>query len=100
MALLIFQEMGWQPARPIEAYGHPLTFITHNDGKDMQRAGRSLLVRIQDESFLSLMRDEPLVPPSVQMDLGLLYQMTEFVGGGAFVVGRPGAYEDAKANDF
>jgi hypothetical protein len=40
------------------------------------------------------------VSTSVQMDLGLFYQLTEFVGGGAFIVGRPGAYENAKANDF
>jgi hypothetical protein len=32
MALLIFQEMGWQPARPLQAYVHPLTFITHDVG--------------------------------------------------------------------
>jgi hypothetical protein len=100
MALLVFQEMGWQPTRPLEAYAHPLTFITHDEGKEMQRASRSFLVRIQDESLVAMMRDEPLVPPSIQMDLGLLYKMTEFVGGGAFVVGRPGAYEDAKTNDF
>ena len=90
-ALLIFQEMGWQPAHPLEAHAHPLTFITHDDGQAMQRAGRSLSTLIQDEPSLSM---------SVQMDLGLFYRLTEFVGGGAFIVGRPGAYEDAKANDF
>ena len=91
MALLIFRETGWQPARPLEAYVHPLTFIKHDEGEAMQRAGRSLLVLIQDE---------PFVATSVQMDLGLLYQLKEFVGGGAFIVGRSGSYEDAKANDF
>jgi hypothetical protein len=57
----------------------------------MLRAGRSLF---------ALTLDEPFVATSVQMDLGLFYQLTEFVGGGAFIVGRLGAYEDAKANDF
>ena len=91
MALLIFQEMGWQPAHPVEAYAHPLTFIMHDEGEAMQRGGHSLFALIQNEPFVST---------SVQMDLGLFYRLTEFVGGGAFVVGRPGAYEDAKANDF
>lgn len=91
MALLIFQEMGWQPARPLEAHARPLTFIKQDEGEAMQRAGRSLL---------ALIRNEPFVSTSVQMDLGLFYQLTEFVGGGAFIVGGPGSYEDAKANDF
>jgi hypothetical protein len=90
MALLIFQEMGWQPARPLEACAHPLTFIKHDEGEAMQRAGRSLFALIQREPFVST---------SVQMDLGLFYQLTEFVGGGAFIVGRPGSYEQAK-RDF
>jgi hypothetical protein len=91
MALLIFKEMGWKPPRPLEAYAHPLTFIKHDEGEAMQQAGRSLFALIEHEPFVSA---------SVQMDLGLFYQLTEFVGGGAFIVGRPGAYEDAKANDF
>ncbi len=99
-ALLIFREMGWEPARPLEAYAHPLTFIKHNEGEAMQRAGRSLLVRVQDESLLSLMRNEPVASPPVQMDLELFYRLTEFVGGGAFIVGQPGSYEDARTNDF
>jgi len=57
-------------------------------------------VRIQDESLLALMRAEPLATKSVQMDLDFFYRLTEFVGGGAFIVGRPGSYERAKANDF
>jgi hypothetical protein len=57
----------------------------------MQRAGRSLFALIESEPFASA---------SVQMDLGLFYQLTEFVGGGAFIVGRPGACEGANANDF
>lgn len=91
MALLIFQEMGWEPARPLEAHAHPLTFIKQDEGEAMQRAGQSLFVLIQNEPFLST---------SVQMDLGLFYRLTEFVGDGAFIVGRPGSYEHAKANDF
>ena len=90
MALLIFQEMGWRPSRPLEeAYFHPLTFITHQEGEAMQRAGRSLFALIDDEPFVST---------SVQMDLGLFYRLTEFVGGGAFIVGRPGSDEQAKVS--
>jgi hypothetical protein len=55
----------------------------------MERAGQSLF---------ALIRDEPFVAVSVQMNTGLLYQFTEFVGGGAFIVGRPGSYELAKSN--
>jgi hypothetical protein len=91
MALLIFQEMGWKPARPLDAYARPLTFIKHDEGEAMQRAGRALFARIENEPFLSV---------SVRMNLGLFYQLTEFVGEGAFIVGRPGAYEDARTNDF
>jgi len=91
MALLIFQEMGWLPVRPLETYDHPLMFVTDDEGKSMQRAGRSLFAVIQDEPFVSA---------SVQMDLGLFHNLTEFVGGGAFIVGRPGSYEDARQNDF
>jgi hypothetical protein len=91
MALLIFQEMGWQPARALESYAHPLTFIKLDEGKAMQQAGQSLF---------TLIREEPFVGLSVQMDIQLLYHLTEFVGGGAFIVGRPGSYELAKTNDF
>ena len=57
----------------------------------MQRAGRWLFALIEKEPFVSA---------SVQMDFGLFYPLTEFVGGGPFIVGRPGAYADTKANDF
>ena len=30
----------------------------------------------------------------------MLYRLTEFVGGGAFIVGKQGAYANAKTNDF
>jgi hypothetical protein len=91
MTLLIFQEMGWRPERPLEAYAHSRAFIKHDEGEAMQRAGRSLFAAIQQE---------PSVSASVRMDLGLFYRLTEFVGVGAFIVGRPGSYEDAKENDF
>ena len=42
MALLIFQEMGWHPAHPLETYASPLALILHDEGQAMQRAGRSL----------------------------------------------------------
>ena len=86
MAVLIFQEMGWKPSRELEAYIHPLTFITQNDAEAMQRAGRSLF---------TLLEEDPAVSASVQMDLGLFYRLTEFVGAGAFIVARPGAYAKA-----
>lgn len=57
----------------------------------MGQAGRSLF---------ALIKEEPFISTSVQMDCGSLYQLTEFVGGGAFIVGRPGSYERAKADDF
>lgn len=91
VAVAIFQEGGWSPIRPIEAYLRPLWFITEDEGKAMQRAGRSLCTKIDAEPALSV---------SVPMDLGMFYRLTEFVGGGAFIVGRQGAFADAKANDF
>jgi hypothetical protein len=91
MALLIFQELGWHPARALETYAYKLTFIKHDEAKAMEQAGRSLF---------ALIKEDPFVSTSVQMDCGLLYRLTEFVGGGAFIVGRPGSYELAKADDF
>jgi hypothetical protein len=91
MAILIFREMGWKPARNLEAYIHPLTFVPQPEGEAMQRAGRSLF---------ALLEKEPAVSASVQMDLGLFYRLTEFVGDGAFIVARPGAYAKAVAEDF
>jgi hypothetical protein len=49
--------------------------------------------------LFDLIQKEPFVSVSVQVVLGLFYQLTDFVGGGAFVLGRPGSYEQAKAND-
>ena len=70
MALAIFNKMGWQPARPLEAYAYPLTFITHDEAKAMEQAGLSLF---------ALIKEEPFVSTSIQIDCGLLYRLTEFV---------------------
>ena len=91
VAVSIFQEEGWSPIRPIETYLPPLGFVTQDEGNAMQRAGRSLFTKIDAEPTLSV---------SVPMDLGVLYRLTEFVGGGAFIVGAQGAFANAKANDF
>jgi hypothetical protein len=91
VAVAIFQEEGWSPIRPIETYSCPLGFIPQDEGKAMQQAGRSLFTKIDSD---------PAVSVSVPMDLGILYRLTEFVGGGAFVVGKQGAFANAKANDF
>jgi hypothetical protein len=91
VALSIFQEEGWSPIRPIETYLPPLGFVPQDEGKEMQLAGRSLFAKIDAERALSV---------SVPMDLGLLYCVTEFVGGGTFIVGRQGAFATAQANDF
>lgn len=90
-ALCIFREEGWQPIRVLGSYVHPLGFVTQDDGKAMQRAGQSLFAKIDRQPALSV---------SVPIDLGMLYRLTEFVGGGAFIVGKQGAYANAKANDF
>jgi len=90
-ALGIFQEEGWQPVRPIGHYVRPLWFITQDEGKEMQRAGRLLFARIDKQPGLSAF---------VPMDLGMLYRLTDFVGGGAFIVGARGAFANAQANDF
>jgi hypothetical protein len=91
MALRIFREMGWQPLRPFEVYTRALWFVTQDEGEAMRMAGRSLFTLVQSE---------PIISTSVQMDLGLFDRVTEFVGNGAFIVGRSGSYENAKANDF
>jgi hypothetical protein len=91
IAVLIFREMGWAPARHLETYTRPLTFVPQREGEAMQCAGRSLFARLEKE---------PRVSTSVQMDLGLFYRLTEFVGEGAFIVARPGAYATAMAEDF
>ena len=92
MALLIFRELGWTPERPVEAYANPLAFVKNYEGEAMHQAGQSLFAMINEE---------PAVSTSVQMDLGLFYRISEFVGGGAFIVGKKGAHAEAKGNgDF
>lgn len=90
-ALCIFQKEGWNPKRPIGFYAYPLRFVTRDEGRAMQRAGQSLFAKIDDE---------PAFSTAVPMDLGTLYRVTDFVGGGAFIVGAEGAFANAKANDF
>jgi hypothetical protein len=91
MALLIFREMGWKSERPVEAYANPFLFVQNDEGAEMQSAGRNLF---------TLIEQEPAVGVTVQMDLGLFCRLTEFVGGGAFIVGRPGSFANAKEADF
>lgn len=91
MAVLIFREMGWKPVRQLEAYIQPLTFVPQSEGEAIRRAGRSLF---------ALLQEEPADSASVQMDLGLFYRLTEFVGDGAFIVAIQGAYAKAVAEDF
>jgi hypothetical protein len=88
MALQIFNEMGWTPERPLEAYATPLAFVKNYEGEAMHRAG---------EVLFALISDEPIVSVSIQMDLGVFYRISKFVGGGAFIVGRKGAYAEARA---
>jgi hypothetical protein len=89
MALQIFNVMGWTPERPLDAYAALPFFVTDSEGKAMHHAGEALFAEI---------RDEPLLSVSVQMDLGVLYRISEFVDGGAFIVGRKGAYAQARAD--
>jgi hypothetical protein len=37
---------------------------------------------------------------SIPLDVGMLYRLGGFVGAGAFIVGKHGAFANAKANDF
>ena len=92
MALLIFKEMGWTPERPLEVYANPLAFVKNYEGEAMNQAG---------EALCAVILDDPLVSLSVQMDLGLFSRISEFVGRGTFIVGKQGAYAEAKRNgDF
>jgi hypothetical protein len=92
MALQIFAAMGWSPERPLDAYVFPLGFVKAYEGEAMHHAGDALFAAI---------RGEPIISASVQMDLGILYRISEFVAGGAFIVGRAGANAEGRANgDF
>lgn len=92
VSLQIFNEMGWIPERSLEAYANPLAFVKNYEGEGMELAGRSLATQVRED------------PPScmfVQMDLDLFYRISAFVGRGSFIVGKEGAYEEAKRNgDF
>jgi hypothetical protein len=90
-ALDILQKQGWQPTRPAGRYASPLWFVTQDEGKKMEQAARSLFVKIDNE---------PVLSASVPMDLGTLYRLMDFLGGGAFVIGVHGSFAKAKANDF
>lgn len=37
---------------------------------------------------------------SLELDPDLFFNLVKFVGHGVFIVGKHGAYEDARANDF
>ena len=89
MSLSIFKELGWQPKYPMGTYANPLGFVPPAEAEAMYRAGKALF---------TLLEREPWVSASVQMDLGLFYSVTEFVRAGSFVVGHPGAAEEAKAD--
>ena len=89
MALQIVREMGWAPKRPLEAYAEPLWLVTHDEAQGMHRAGKDLF---------DLIKREPTLSVSIPMDLGVLYRIIQFVAGGAFIVGKKGAYEEARAN--
>lgn len=91
VALRILKEQGWHPVRPFEMYTRPLWLVTHDEAKEMQRAAESLFAKI---------KGEPALSASVPMNLGLLYQLMDFIGRGAFIVGKPGAFADAQLNDF
>jgi hypothetical protein len=91
IALQIFNVMGWTPERPLEAYAAPLAFVKNYEGEAMHHAGKALFAVVDNE---------PLVSASVQMNLGVLYRISEFVAGGAFIVGRKGAYEERANGDF
>jgi hypothetical protein len=90
-ALVIFEQMGWTPERGLAAYARPLTFIKHDEGAAMREAGQCFFSRVDDEPALSV---------AVPLDLGLFYRLTNFVGQGAFIVGREGSYRSASENDF
>lgn len=90
MAVLIFREMGWQPERPIELYLRPPWLVVESEARRMGSAGQKLF---------ELVKTEPIISASVQMDLGLFYRLTEFVQTGAFIAGSPGSYRNAE-HDF
>jgi len=66
--------------------------LTSNEGEAMHRAR---------EALFAVVGVEPLVSTSVQMDLSVFRRISQFVGGGAFIVGKKGAYAEARtSSDF
>lgn len=44
------------------------------------------------DALFAVVKKEPIVSASVQMNLGVFYRISEFVAGGAFIVGRKGCF--------
>ena len=73
------------PRMPVQQIGSRAAYYVCPGSKNWRKAFLQLVDQVSDAwGFRGFM----------------FYQLTEFVGGGAFIVGRPGAYADAKANDF
>jgi hypothetical protein len=91
ITLAVFQEEGWFPTHAIETYLRLPGIVTQDEGKAMQKAGRSLFTKVDAE---------PAISVCLPMDLGLLYSVTEFVGEGAFCIGRRGASAALESDDL
>jgi hypothetical protein len=89
MALRTFNEMGWTPERPLDAYATPVAFVKNYEGEAMYRAWNALAAAKGYKSVISA---------SGQMDLSVFYRIVEFVARGAFIVGRSGSYAEANEN--
>ena len=63
--------------------------MTAYEAKAMHQAG---------DALFAVVDHEPNAAVCVQMDLGVFYRITEFVAGGAFIVGRKGDYAEGRAN--
>jgi hypothetical protein len=89
MALRVFNEMGWIPERPLHAYASPLVFVKNYEGEAMHRAA---------EALTAADHQKVIIAASAQIDRSLFCRILEFVAGGAFIVGKSGAYAEARAN--
>lgn len=90
-ALGTFEDWGWEPEAGLDRYSTPLAFVKHDEGKAMQEAGHLLRNEIDKYAVLA---------QTLDLDIDLFFQLTQFVGRGAFIVGKPGAFENATLNDF
>ncbi len=90
-ALGLFEDMGWEPSMALDRYLEPPAFIKNEDGKAMEEGGRQFWIMIDQNAVLA---------QSLELDLDLFLNLVRFAGHGAFIIGKPGAYEEAKANDF